>query len=129
MTSGFFKHSKITASSLTRDALQVRFATEELSGLRKLAIRCCTGHRSHPTEYAAHGVYQLVRNVKVSKVLTVKLEKNPLVWSYGDPWTEVRWPAHSKEEFACAVWASFVIQEVRCNIGRRLNCEARPNSC
>ena len=44
MPNDFFRHSGITTSSLTRDAVQVRSAMKQLSGLRNLNINFWTKH-------------------------------------------------------------------------------------
>lgn len=105
MPNDFFDQSGVAESSLTRDAVHVRNAMQELSGLRKLSIRFWTRHWLRSTKHEAQGVYQLVKTVQVSETLVVRLEEERDVRSEDAVWTEVEWPAHSQEDFAYAVWA------------------------
>lgn len=100
----YYRSGGVITNALTRDAASVRFAIEELSGLRKLDIQFATNNLSLPTtEHEALLVYHLVRNVKVYEVLIVQmLEDSPSPY---DRLTEAEWPAHSQEDFAYAVWA------------------------
>lgn len=103
MPNNFFNHLGITTSSLTRDAIQVRSAMKQLSGLRNLKINFWTKHWFHTTMHEAQGIYQLVRSVKVSGVLIVQVTEEGYVRSRQARWTQDGWPADRQEDFAYAV--------------------------
>lgn len=90
---------------------RARLSLEKLPNLRTLDIRLDTSadnyqpQRAKAAKCRAQGIYEFLRDVKVSKVLTIELRPHRLFDRVLIKREERReWPAHCQEAFACAVW-------------------------
>ena len=82
-------------------AFQVPSITKELRDLRTLDINALPPLNAEDSEYYAHSIYQLLKDVRVSKTLTVRLyfcdhkgfrrPESPMQWE---------WRSHCREHFA-----------------------------